>query len=184
MSLPLPSGTEWASFWARWTPREQATLLFVRRGPLVLLIEKKRGLGAGKVNAPGGRIEQGETAVEAAIRETIEEVGVRPIRPSLLGRLRFQFVDGHSIQADVFVAAEAEGEPVETSEATPFWAPARRLPYDRMWADDRVWLPHVLAGRRVDGWFWFDGDTMLQYELRVDAHPPEADTPPTIIREG
>ena len=47
--------------WTQWTPQERATLLFVRRDGQVLLIRKKRGLGAGKINGPGGRLDNGET---------------------------------------------------------------------------------------------------------------------------
>ena len=43
--------------WARWTPTERAALCFVVTGGRVLLIRKKRGLGAGKVNGPGGRLD-------------------------------------------------------------------------------------------------------------------------------
>jgi len=55
--------------WASWTPTERATLLFVLRDGQILLIHKKTGLGAGKINGPGGRIEPGESAQEGAIRE-------------------------------------------------------------------------------------------------------------------
>jgi 8-oxo-dGTP diphosphatase len=34
-----------------------------------------------------------------------------------------------------------------------------------MWADDRVWLPLLLAGRRFSGRFLFDGDAMLGYDV-------------------
>ena len=37
--------------WADWTPTVRATLLFVWRDDALLLIRKKRGLGAGKINA-------------------------------------------------------------------------------------------------------------------------------------
>jgi 8-oxo-dGTP diphosphatase len=53
--------------WSTWTPRDRAVLLFVIRGGQALLIRKKRGLGAGKINAPGGRIEAGESPEEAAV---------------------------------------------------------------------------------------------------------------------
>ena len=43
--------------WTNWTPTERATLLFVIRDGQMLLIHKKKGLGAGKINGPGGRIE-------------------------------------------------------------------------------------------------------------------------------
>ena len=64
--------------WPSWSPGDRATLLFVIRDGEVLLIRKKRGLGAGKINGPGGRIEAGESPLEAAIREVQEEVGVTP----------------------------------------------------------------------------------------------------------
>ena len=35
------------------------------------------------------------------------------------------------------------------------------IPYDEMWADDHLWVPHLLAGRRFAGRFVFDGDVML-----------------------
>jgi hypothetical protein len=47
------------------------------------------------------------------------------------------------------------------------WVATSAIPYDEMWADDRIWLPHVLAGNRVDGWFLFDDDRMLDYRLEV-----------------
>jgi 8-oxo-dGTP diphosphatase len=81
--------------WQEWAPTERAVLCFVRRDGELLLIRKKRGLGAGKVNGPGGRIEDGESAEQAAVRETFEEVGVRPLRVSEAGELAFvRLVEG------------------------------------------------------------------------------------------
>jgi 8-oxo-dGTP diphosphatase len=65
--------------WNSWIPRERANLCFILRHGRVLLIRKKRGLGAGKINGPGGKIEAGESALASAIRETQEEVGVTPV---------------------------------------------------------------------------------------------------------
>ena len=151
--------------WERWTPRERATLLFVIRAGRILLIHKKRGLGAGKINGPGGRIDAGETPLECAIRETREELRVTPVDVRECGELRFHFADGWSIHGYVFTATDCEGEPQETEEARPFWAPLDRIPFDRMWADDRYWFPSMLAGRRFDGRFYFDGDELLGWEL-------------------
>ena len=64
--------------WASWVPTEKATLLFVLRDGQVLLIHKKTGLGAGKINGPGGRIDPGETPRQCAIREVQEELCVTP----------------------------------------------------------------------------------------------------------
>jgi 8-oxo-dGTP diphosphatase len=147
--------------WSVWTPRERATLCFVVRDRQVLLILKKRGLGAGKVNGPGGRIDPGETPLQCAIREVQEELCVTPTDVTPAGELRFQFVDGHSIHGYVFRAGGCVGTPQETDEAFPLWTDVDAIPYDKMWEDDRHWLPHLLAGRVFDGRFVFDGDRML-----------------------
>src|ERR1044072_5590138 len=103
--------------WPRWQPTEYANLCFVIRDGQILLIRKKRGLGAGKINGPGGRIEKGETPLEAAIRESQEEIAVTPLDPQHAGELFFQFVDGFKIHVHVFVALDGNGEPRETAEA-------------------------------------------------------------------
>ena len=64
--------------WDSWMPQQRATLCFVERAARLLLIHKKRGIGAGKINGPGGRIDPGESALECAVREVREELCVVP----------------------------------------------------------------------------------------------------------
>ena len=153
--------------WTRWEPRDVATLVFVVRDGRILLIRKKRGLGAGKINGPGGRLEPGEAPEAAAVREVEEELRVTPVGLRELGENRFQFVDGYSIHVHVYLAHDLEGTPVETDEAIPLWVGRDAIPYPEMWEDDRLWLPLVLEGTSFSGRFLFDGDRMLDYELDV-----------------
>lgn len=154
--------------WDAWQPQVRATLLFVVRDGRILLIHKKRGLGAGKINGPGGKIDPGEEAMACAVREVEEELGVTPVDVSARGTLAFQFTDGLALHVRVFVASDCRGEAVETDEAVPLWTPVDAIPYDEMWADDRVWLPHLLAGRRVALRALFDGDAMLGHTLALE----------------
>jgi 8-oxo-dGTP diphosphatase len=140
-------------------------LLFVVERGRILLIEKKRGLGAGKVNGPGGRLEPGESPHDAAVRELREELGVGAQGVVEHGELSFQFVDGYALHCHVFRAEAVVGEPIETEEAAPLWTPLDAIPFHRMWADDALWLPLLLAGKRFRGRFVFDGDAMLEHEL-------------------
>jgi 8-oxo-dGTP diphosphatase len=146
-------------------PRERAVLCFIIEQGRVLLIEKKRGLGAGKINGPGGRLEPGETPLQAALRETEEEVGLIPRHPREAGQLFFHFADGHSIHCVVFTAEGAAGEMIETDEARPFWERLDRIPFDRMWADDEYWFPAMVAGEYFRGYFTFEGDRMLSHRV-------------------
>ena len=155
-------------FWNDWQPTMRASLCFVRREGKILMIRKKRGLGAGKINGPGGRLESGESALDAALRETQEEVGVTPFDLSQRGELHFQFVDGLALHCVVFTAEGCLGNEVETDEAIPYWMTPSELPYHDMWADDIHWMPGMLEGKSFKGYFHFDGEVMLSHHLIWD----------------
>ena len=140
-------------------------MLYAVRDDQVLLIEKKRGLGAGKVNGPGGRVEAGEHPHEAAIREFEEELRATPTGVQKRGELWFHVIDGPAIRIHVFRASDCAGQPQETPEAVPLWIRADALPYDRMWADDRHWFPLLLDGRMFEVRSIFDEDRLLSCEL-------------------
>jgi len=151
--------------WENWEPNMRATLVFVKRGCEVLLIHKKRGLGAGKINGPGGKIELGETPLQAAVREVEEELKITPVDLEEMGTLHFQFVDGLAIHCVVYTAAGFRGTPEETDEAIPAWFEVDEIPYDRMWQDDQYWLPRMLGGERFSAYFDFDDELMLSKQI-------------------
>ena len=152
--------------WVSWQPTEHANLCFVIRDGQILLIRKKRGLGAGKINGPGGRLEKGETAEHSAIRESQEEVGVTPTGLEQVGELFFQFLDGYKLHVAVFAANDCTGNLIETDEATPMWVNVEDIPYHEMWQDDPHWLPLVLQRKQFRGYFLFNVEHMMSY--RVD----------------
>ena len=146
---------------------ERAVLLFHFDGNRVLLIQKLRGLGQGKINAPGGRVEPGETWSEAALRETAEETGRVVSEPELVARLDFTFTNGYRLDVRAFFSRQGSGEIRPCEEAIPFWCPVARIPWAQMWRDDLLWLPPALEGNGVDGRFLFDQDEMLRAECTV-----------------
>ena len=164
--------------WNAWEPVDRATLLFLFDTDRVLLIRKKRGLGAGKINGPGGRLDPGESWHDAAVREAEEEVGIRARSVAEHGELRFQFVDGYSIHVRVFRADAYTGAVRETDEAIPMWVPLDAIPYEEMWEDDAIWLPMLLNRQRFSGRFIFDGDRMLDHEIiELARDRPSEETP-------
>ncbi len=154
--------------WSSWTGEILATIMFVIKDGQILLIEKKRGLGAGKINGPGGKIDPGETALEAAIRETQEELHVTPHTPRKLGELRFSMSDCPDILCHVYRSDDYSGTPTETDEAVPVWTNLDAIPYHRMWEDDQYWLPLLLDEQSFLGRFVFDGERLLWSEIMTD----------------
>jgi 8-oxo-dGTP diphosphatase len=152
--------------WSTWIPEIRATLMFVVKDGQVLLIEKQRGIGAGKINGPGGKIDPGETALQSAVRETQEELLITPKRVEKRGELFFAMSDIPDIHCHVFVAHDYEGTPTQTPEAIPCWTPLDEIPLDRMWEDDRHWLPQVLGGATFEGRFLFEGERILWRQVR------------------
>jgi len=154
--------------WTSWEPEEIATLMFVLAGEEVLLIRKKRGLGAGKINGPGGKIEGDESPMACAIRETQEELLIDPTNVQYRGELFFHSDDFPRIHAYVYIATGFTGQPTETDEAVPLWFKIKEIPYSEMWADDEYWLPAVLSGQTIRGRFTFTGESLLDYEVILD----------------
>ena len=142
-----------------------ATLLFVIKDGKILLIEKRRGIGAGKINGPGGKIDPGETARQGAIRETQEELLITPINPVKRGELWFAMSDIPDIHCHVYVANNYHGTPTLTAEAVPRWTAIEDVPYEKMWADDEFWLPQVIDGQCFIGKFVFDGETIIAQDV-------------------
>ncbi len=157
--------------WATWRAVERATLVFVtrkvRRKREVLLIRKKRGLGAGKINGPGGKLDPGESARQCAARETQEELRIEVSDLELMAEHRFQFQNGHSIHVLVYTTERFSGTPTETDEAVPLWTDTREVPWSEMWADDELWLPYLFEGRTVRAEWIFDGEAMCDGVIEV-----------------
>ncbi len=152
-----------------------ATLCFIVREGLpsyVLLGEKKRGFGIGKLNGIGGKLDPGELPEDGIVREVHEEVGLNLCREALrsAGQItfRFPFMSEFDHFVHVFLATEWEGEPIESPEMLPFWFPVNEIPFERMWQDDAYWLPIVLSGKAIYAEFEFgeDNETVVSWVIR------------------
>jgi 8-oxo-dGTP pyrophosphatase MutT (NUDIX family) len=139
----------------------KGVLVYMFRGAHILLAMKKRGFGEGKWNGPGGKIEFGENALHAAIRETKEEVGVTPLIEHPLGNILYHDQKFGNWQVTVFRAEEFSGDMIETEEMRPQWWPIDDIPYEDMWAGDAEWMPYVIQNQPFDAELWFDGHNHL-----------------------
>jgi len=158
--------------WQTWEPVIRATLMFIVQDGEILLIDKLTGIGKGKVNGPGGKIEPGESAEEAVIRECQEELHITPLDPVKMGELCFSMTDIPDIHCHVFMAAQFTGDPQSTREANPLWKKVSDIPYEKMWEDDRYWLPMMLDGQEFFGRFDFTEEAIewMKVDLGDQAH--------------
>lgn len=135
----------------------------------VLLGFKRRGFGKGKWNGFGGKVEDGESVRQAALRELYEEAGVHCVgdghqtsaRCTLsssegqqfrwAGTLYFTFDKDAfpNMFVDLFSGIIcACRQPRASEEMEPRWFPCSQIPYEQMWPDDAVWLPILIQQDR------------------------------------
>jgi len=143
---------------------QECTLCFLIKENQILLAMKKRGFGKGKWNGIGGKVKEGENVEQALIRETFEEIGVKPISFKKVAVLDYLFPDAPedknwNQQVNVFLVDEWKSEPVESEEMKPEWFAFENLPFEAMWDNDKLWIPRILFGEKLKGEFILDADS-------------------------
>jgi 8-oxo-dGTP diphosphatase len=120
-----------------------AAVALVRDG-CVLTVRKR---GTQRFMLVGGKLEPGESARDAALRETREEVGLAIESATLLGEFLSEAANepGHTLHSTVFWV-ESDAEPVASAEiAEVRWTPLRDHPDDLAPMLEHHVLPVILS---------------------------------------
>lgn len=132
------------------------TLCLITRneGQEVLLAFKRQGFGAGQWNAYGGKPKavDGGSIEKTLAREVEEESGlfIDPQGLQKVALIRFYFNGEFKWEMHTFLIEEWEGQPQDTKEmVSPTWHNTARLPWEKMWEGDPLWMPSVFAGEKV-----------------------------------
>ncbi|CUR59916.1 MutT/NUDIX family protein [metagenome] len=105
-----------------------AAVALVRDG-CVLTVRKR---GTERFMLVGGKLEPGESARDAALRETVEEVGIDVREATLIGEFESEAANepGHTLHSTVFWI-ESDAEPVAAGEIDELrWTPLHDHPDD------------------------------------------------------
>jgi 8-oxo-dGTP pyrophosphatase MutT (NUDIX family) len=147
---------------ARFTPAAVLVAVTNRRHPGVILTQRTETLRAhaGQVAFPGGRVDAGEDAIAAALREADEEIALPPGCVTVVGPVdRYRTVTGYEVTPVIGVvppdlalapsAAEVADwfeapldfllDPANHQEREVDWQGARRRYYEILWEERRIW---------------------------------------------
>lgn len=126
----------------------------------IILCMKKRWFWAGLYNGAGWKVEAWETIIAWAKRELFEETSIDVSESDLKYTwvLHFYFEANADWNQDVnlFVVKDYTWEFMESEEMKPERFAISDIPFDKMWEDDKIWLPRVLNNEEVEYDFIFD----------------------------
>ena len=146
-----------------------ATLCYLRHEGKTLMvhrIKKKNDMHAGKWNGLGGKLEPGETPEECAVREILEESGLKVINPILKGVLTFPaFSNDEDWYAFVFVAHEFEGQLIDSPEGDLKWVDNSELLDLNLWDGDRIFLPWLDRPGFFSGKFIYENGRFIEHQV-------------------
>lgn len=142
----------------------------------VLLGFHKSGRWAGFYTGFLDEVRSGEDPANAAIRIAQEQAGIVPGPAEHRATFVFSSNAWGVARELEFLAESYAGEPAESRNIRPEWFALDAIPFARMPADDALWYPAFLDGKKMRGHFDFapDGRKLLAHtleELDIDEDP-------------
>jgi 8-oxo-dGTP diphosphatase len=159
--------------------RTDATICHIIHDGKLLLKMANSGISIGKWNGPGGKIERGETPEMNVVREVYEESGLRIIDLVNHGTIMFYLNGGGRLDYLVYVfsARRFSGKARSSEEGRVRWFDIGKIPYAKMWDDDRYWLPLLLNGVGFDARFSYDRQNKRVVDYVIRSHLPKTQLP-------
>lgn len=146
-----------------------ATLCYIEDNDKTLMLErvkKSNDVHHGKFNGLGGKLEDGESPEQCAIREVHEESGLTIRNPKLVGLLTFpKFIGPQHWYVYVFKATRFSGTLINSAEGNLAWHETKTLTQLPLWQGDRYFLNWIAQGRFFCAKFIYEEKLLQGFEV-------------------
>ena len=138
--------------------RDTTLALLIHDGQVLLGCKQKK-IGADLWNAPGGKVEPGETIAQGMVRESRQEAGYIPKTWRLAAVIEFYPLgQDFNQRCHIFTVENWEIDPEYREDKNDemknlTWFPISDIPWGSMWPNDQLWMPTVLAGKTIQAAF-------------------------------
>lgn len=117
-------------------------------GRELFICQRRSGQPMGlKWEFPGGKVEPGETAQQALVRELFEELGIDATIGERITTVRHTYRNGSAIEIEFFLVRHFEGQLVNRVFQQMRWSPLADLPTYDFLAADLTLIRDLAAGK-------------------------------------
>lgn len=127
----------------------------------IVITKYLKGIKEGYYDIPGGKIEDGESAKEAAIREMQEETGINVSDLVKKGVFEVEYPNRKFI-FDIFVARKYQGDPQSFEDNTSEW-----IKIDELLKKEKI-LSNILLLKKPYNEFLYNDDIEIKIKVDVD----------------
>ena len=146
-------------------PTEIVNMCMIRDGEHVL-VQNKTSKTWGGLTFPGGHVEQGESLVDAVIREVKEETGLTISSPVLCGVKDCVNEDGSRYLVLFYKTDRFDGELRSSAEGEVLWMPLDEFMSDTRLAPDMHDMAKVFLDDTLSEFFYYKQDDEWRYTLK------------------
>jgi 8-oxo-dGTP diphosphatase len=128
--------------------------------------KKENDYHKGKWNGLGGKLEQGESPEECAIREIKEESGLEVKSLKMKGIITFPMFDGNDDwYVFFFISDQYEGNLINSPEGHLQWIPNEKLMDINLWEGDKIFIPWLFQDKFFSAKFNYENGRFVSYEV-------------------
>ena len=154
-----------------------AVLVYVECAGHVLMIHRasrESDIHSGKWNGLGGKLELGESGLEAAKRELFEESGIDLPYESFQARGLMHFPNFKTQKNEDWLVylfwAKAPDSLLKQAlpkipEGQPSWVPQADLLSLNLWPGDKIFFPMIARGEKIMGTIWYEKGEVAKSQI-------------------